>query len=63
MCARVYDSGQIVIRTHDHDQHNTGTTPDTPLEHTTGKERNTGNTRRPVYICLIAGNEKKYKKS
>ena len=58
--ARVYECGQIIIRTHDHDQHKTSK----PTEHTTtGKERNAGNTGKPVYIGIIVGNEKKYKKS
>ena len=39
-------------------------TSGTPTEHTTtGKGRNTGNTEKPVYICIFASNEKKYKKS
>ena len=34
-----------------------------PTEHrTTGKGRNTGKAEKPEYICMIAGNEKKYKK-
>ena len=61
MYARAYECGQIVIRTHDHDQLKTSTPPDTaPTEHTTtGKERNAGNTGKPAYIGIIAGNEKK----
>ena len=60
MYARAYECGQIVIRTHDKDRHTTST----PTEHTTtGKERNAGNTGKPAYIGIIAGNEKKYKKS
>ena len=55
MYARMYDYGQIVIRTHDHDQDTTGT-------RTTGKGRNTGKAEKPAYICMIAHNEKKYKK-
>ena len=36
----------------------------TPTEHTTTeKDRNAGNTGKPEYICMIADNEKKYKKS
>ena len=58
--ARAYDCGQIVARTHDHDQHTTSK----PTEHTTtGKERNAGNTEKPVYIGMISCAEKKYKKS
>ena len=57
MYARAYDCGQIVIRTQDqdHDRNTAGT-------RTTGKERNTRPPEKPVYICLIADNEKKYKK-
>ena len=56
--ARAYECGQIVIRTHDHDQHTTGTgPPDTPTEHKT-----TGKAEKPAYVGIIAGNEKKYKK-
>ena len=56
MYARAYECGQIAIRTHDKDRHTTSTRP----EHTTtGKERNTGNTGKPAYIGIIAGNEKK----
>ena len=56
MYARASDCMQIIIGTHDHDQHTTGT----PTEHTTtGKERNAGNTGKPAYIGIIAGNEKK----
>ena len=38
MYARMYDYGQIVIRTHDHDQHNTGhgTAPEKEEHRTTG---------------------------
>ena len=60
MYARAYECGQIAIRTHDKDQHTTGTGP--PEHTTTGKERNTGKAEKPVYICLITDNEKKYKK-
>lgn len=47
MYARVYDCGQIVISTHDHDQHTRGT-----HDHR----------KKPAYIGIFAGNEKKYKK-
>ena len=53
MYVRAYDSRQIVIRTHD--QHTTGTR--SPEKRITGKEE------KPVYICIFAHNEKKYKKS
>ena len=63
-CVRVYacayECGQIVTRTHDHDQHKTSKPTDTPTEHTTtGKRRNTGKAEKPAYICMFAGNEKK----
>ena len=39
------------------------TPTDTPTEHTTtGKERNTSDTGKPVYIGIIADNEKKVQK-
>ena len=53
MYARAYECGQIAIRTHDKDRHTTST----PTEHKT-----TGKAGKPAYICMIAGNEKKYKK-
>ena len=56
--ARASDCGQIIIRTHDHDQHTTGTGP--PEHTTTGKGRTQG---KPAYICMKIDNEKKYKKS
>lgn len=53
-------SGQIVIRTHDHDQHTRPTHQRTPTEHTLPKKRGTTATReKPVYICMIAATEKK----
>ena len=58
MCvyARMY--ARVVIRTHNHDQHTTGTgPPDTPTEHKT-----TGKAEKPAYICMFAGNEKKVQK-
>ena len=61
MYARAYECGQIVTRTHDHDQHTTGTGP--PEHTTTGKERNAGNTGKPAYIGIISCAEKKLKKS
>ena len=58
MYARASDCVQIIIRTHDHDQHTTGTgPPDTPTEHKT-----TGKAEKPEYICMIALNEKKVQK-
>lgn len=66
--ALVYDCGQIAIMTRNQDQdqdqdtehhRNTGHDRNT----TTGKGRNTGNKGKPEYICMIAGDEKKYKKS
>ena len=47
--ARVYDSGQIVIRTHD--QHTNGT-------HDNRKREDSGNTEKPAYIGKFADNEK-----
>ena len=49
-------------RTHDHDQ-DQDQDQDTSGHTTTGKGRNTGKAGKPEYICMIAGNEKKYKKS
>ena len=46
--ARAYDSGQIVIRTNDHDQHTRGT-------HTTGTQDH----GKTAYIGIFADNEKK----
>ena len=46
VCMRVYDSGQIVIRTHD--QHTTGTQDTRGREETTGKGRNIGKTKFAV---------------
>lgn len=65
--ARVYDCGQIVIRTHDHDQHTPPDTAptDTPTEHTTTGKRATTSTKiKFAYIIgMIAKNDKKMKKS
>ena len=59
--ARMYACMIEENRTHDHDQHTTGTGPP---EHTTaGKGRTQAKRKKPVYICMFAGNEKKYKKS
>ena len=63
MCARIYarmyaresDCGQIIIRTHDHDQHTNGT-------HDHRKREDSGKAGKSEYICMIADNEKKYKK-
>ena len=62
MYARMY--ARAYVRASDCGQMVSGhtTTTGTPTEHTTGKERNTGKAEKPVYICMIAGNEKKYKK-
>ena len=57
MYARASDCGQMIIRTHDHDQHTNGHS--TNGTRTNGKGRTQG---KPAYICMIAGNEKKYKK-
>ena len=59
-CVRMYARMTEENRTHDHDQDTTGIGP--PEHTTTGKERNAGNTEKPAYIGIIAGNEKKYKK-
>lgn len=56
MYARVYYSGQIVIRTQDHNWHTNGT-------HDHQKREGTSNAGKPEYICMISGNEKKYKKN
>ena len=53
--ARAYDCGQIVIRTHDHDQHTNGT-------HDHRKREDSGKAEKPEYICMFAGNEKKVQK-
>ena len=51
----VYARTRVKVRKTGH-----ATTTGTPTEHTTtGKERNAGNTGKPVYIGIIAGNEKK----
>ena len=57
MDARAYDCGQIVIRTHDQDQ-DQDQDQNTPPEK--GGHKQSG---KPEYICMIAANEKKYKKS
>ena len=54
MYARMYDSGQIVIRTHD--QHTNGT------QDTSGKGRNTGKTKFMIAGRSTRKNEKKLKK-
>ena len=56
MYARAYECGQIVIRTHDHDQH---TPPDTPTEHKTTGKRATTKIKFAYIIGMIAKNEKK----
>ena len=55
MYARAYECGQIIIRTHDHDQHTTGTGPQ---EHTT-----TGKERKSLHIYVGLQTMKKVKKS
>ena len=62
MYARASDCGQIIIRTHDHDQHTNGT-QDTAGTHDNRKREDSGKAEKPAYIGIIAGNEKKYKKS
>ena len=59
--ARVCMRGQIVIRTHDHDQHKTSTPPEhrTRPEHTTIKGRNTGKQNLRYWGDLHGNNEKK----
>ena len=47
MYARASDCGQIIIRTHDHDQH---TPTDTPTEHTTTGKGRTQATRENMHI-------------
>ena len=56
MYARAYECGQIAIRTHDKDRHTNGT-------HDNRKSEEHQQAEKPVYICLITDNEKKYKKS
>ena len=51
MYARVYDCRT----THDHDQHTNGT-------HDHRKREDSGKAKKPVYICMFAGNEKKVQK-
>ena len=70
MCTRIYarasDCGQMIIRTHDHDQH----TPPNNDHQNTGHQRTRGNhgkkdhrqREKPAYIGKFAENEKKYKK-
>ena len=70
--ARASDCRQIVIRTHDHDRHTSGAHDQD--RHTTRTRTHDRNTRppekrgtpasgKPEYICMIADDEKKYKKS
>ena len=54
MYARMYDSGQIVIRTQD--RHTSGT-----HDHRKREEHRTP-AEKPEYICIIADNEKKVQK-
>ena len=61
MYARVYMRARMIVWTpqdtrpaHDRNTHRRNTT--------TGKGRNTGKAEKPAYICMIADNEKKYKK-
>ena len=61
MYARVYDCGQIVIRTHDHDQHTNGHTNGT--QDTTSKGATTSIKIEFAYIIgMIAKNDKKNEK-
>ena len=57
--ARASDCRQIVIRTHDHDQH---TPPDTPTEHKTTGKRATTKIKFAYIIGMIAKNDKKMEK-
>ena len=56
MYARMYSNSH---KDKDHDQDQDQDTNGTPPPE---KERNTGNAGKPEYICMIADNEKKYKK-
>ena len=64
MYARVYDCGQIVIKTHDQDQDQdqdtTGTQDTTGRHHR--KREDSGKAEKPTYMGKIADDEKKYKK-
>ena len=65
MYARASDCGQIIIRTHDHDQHTNGHSTN---GHSNGtqdhrQESNHKQREKPAYIGIFADNEKKYKKS
>ena len=51
MYARMYDCGQIGIRTHDHDKRTNGTQDTKGREETTGKGRNTGKHKNKIYYC------------
>ena len=56
MCTRIRAYvWQIAIGTQDHDQHTTGT-------HDHWKREDSGKAGKSEYICIIAGNKKKYKK-
>ena len=56
MCTRVrVYVWQIAIGTQGHDQHTNGT-------HDHRKREEHQQAEKPEYICMIAGNEKKYKK-
>ena len=61
MCTRVWRACMIEEnRTHDQDQDQDQDTR--PEYTTTGKGRTQAKRKKPEYICMIAGNEKKYKK-
>ena len=61
--ARASDCRQIVIRTHDHDQHKTSTPPDTArTEHTTTGKGATTKIKFAYIIGMIAKNDKKNEK-
>ena len=60
--ARAYECGQIVIR-HTTSGHSTAGTQDTTGTHDHRKREEHQQAGKPEYICMIADNEKKYKKS
>ena len=65
MYARASDCGQIIIRTHDQvqdqDQDTNGHSTTGTHDHRKREEHQQAG--KSEYICMIAGNEKKYKKS
>ena len=60
MTTRTHDQVHDQVQDQDQDQDTNGHS--TNGHTTTGKERDTSDTGKPVYICLITDNEKKVKK-